>query len=114
MTDPQQRAPRTIASLLSELPGARLVRGDQSAVLTSIEHDSRRAQPGSLFVAVPGFTVDGHSFLPQVGVAGAAAAIVEAGHPLPSAVSDALALIEVPATRPVLAAASAWFYGTPA
>jgi UDP-N-acetylmuramyl-tripeptide synthetase len=110
MTDAE---PRTIASLLSELPGARLVRGDQAAVLTSIEHDSRRAQPGTLFVAVPGFTVDGHSFLPQAAAAGAAAAIVEAGRTLPPSIGDALALIEVPATRPALASASAWFYGHP-
>ncbi len=105
--------PRTLASLLHELPAARLLRGDSTALVSAVEHDSRRVQPGTLFVAIPGFTVDGHAFLPQVASAGAAAAIVEAGHPVPPGVSDRLPLIEVPRTRPALAAASAWFYGHP-
>ena len=110
MTDAE---PRTLASLLQELPGARLLRGEPVTSIGSIEHDSRRAGPGTLFVAIPGFTVDGHSFLPQVATAGAAAAIIEAGHALPPGLNDSLALIEVPRTRPALAAASAWFYGHP-
>lgn len=110
MTDAE---PRTIASLLQELPGSRLVRGEAATAIDAVEHDSRRAAPGALFVAIPGFTVDGHSFLPQVAAAGAAAAIVEAGHAFPPGVTEALPLIEVPQTRPALAAASAWFYGHP-
>lgn len=111
MTESEPR--RTLASLLHELPGARLLRGDAAATVSGVEHDSRRAQPGTLFVAIPGFTVDGHVFLPQASNGGAAAAIVEAGHPIPSGVGEGLALIEVPRTRPALAAASAWFYGHP-
>lgn len=110
MTQPE---PRTLASLLNELPGARLLRGEPAANVTGVEHDSRRVVAGSLFVAIPGFTVDGHTFLPQVAGAGAAAAVVEAGHALPPGVPGDLALIEVPATRPALAAAAAWFYGHP-
>ena len=30
--------------------------------ITSIVYDSREAQPGSLFVAVPGFRFDGHDY----------------------------------------------------
>ncbi|MCC7088439.1 MAG: UDP-N-acetylmuramoyl-L-alanyl-D-glutamate--2,6-diaminopimelate ligase [Chloroflexi bacterium] len=110
MTDAQ---PRTIAALLQELPAARLLRGDPTTTVDAVEHDSRRAAAGTLFVAIPGFTVDGHSFLPQVAAAGAAAAIIEAGHALPAGLDDTLALIEVPRTRPALAAAAAWFYGHP-
>jgi len=110
MTQPE---PRTLASLLNELPGARLLRGEPAANVTGVEHDSRRVVAGSLFVAIPGFTVDGHAFLPQVANAGASVAVVETGHPLPGAIPGDLALIEVPATRPALASAAAWFYGHP-
>ena len=52
--------PRTLASLLAELPGARLVRGDPATRIEAVEHDSRRVAAGGLFVAIPGFQVDGH------------------------------------------------------
>lgn len=51
--------------------------------VTSVVTDSRQAAPGSLFVAIPGERVDGHSFLAQVAASGAAAALVsdlEAAH----------------------------------
>jgi UDP-N-acetylmuramoyl-L-alanyl-D-glutamate--2,6-diaminopimelate ligase len=100
--------------LLAELPGARMVRGAPDTPITSIEHDSRQAGPGTLFVAVPGFTVDGHAYLPQVAAAGAAAALVQADHidRLPQ-LPEALGLITVPETRPALASSAAWFYGHP-
>ncbi len=112
MTTDSHTAPRTLAGLLAELPGARLLRGDPGAAISAVHHDSRLAGPGSLFVAIKGFTVDGHRFLPDVAAAGAAAALVEAGHELPP-LPPGLALVEVPATRPALSAAAAWFYGHP-
>ncbi len=104
--------PRPLASLLDELPRARLLQGDPSAVISAVHHDSRLAGPGSLFVAIRGFNVDGHTFLPQVAEAGAAAVLVDEQHPLP-ALPGSLAVVSVPATRPALSAASAWFYGHP-
>jgi UDP-N-acetylmuramoyl-L-alanyl-D-glutamate--2,6-diaminopimelate ligase len=103
---------RLLGSLVDEIPGARLIRGEATTPITAVHHDSRLVGPGSLFVAIRGFTVDGHSFLPAVAAAGAAAALVEAGHELP-ALPPQLALIEVPAARPALSAASAWFYRHP-
>jgi UDP-N-acetylmuramoyl-L-alanyl-D-glutamate--2,6-diaminopimelate ligase len=104
----------SLASLLSELTGAELVRGSGEQVISGVEHDSRRLHPGNLFVAVPGFVVDGHSFLPHVLTAGAGAVLVQRDH-------DALwrdlggesAIIAVDDTRAALATASAWFYGHP-
>ncbi|KAA0231097.1 UDP-N-acetylmuramoyl-L-alanyl-D-glutamate--2,6-diaminopimelate ligase, partial [bacterium] len=55
---------RPIGSLLLELPGAELLAGAGDATVRAVEHDSRNARPGTLFVAVPGFNFDGHSFLP--------------------------------------------------
>src|SRR5574338_1323160 len=95
---------RTLASLLAELPGARLLRGERGTAIDAVEHDSRQAKPGTLFVAIPGFTVDGHQFLPQVAAAGAAAVVVQADHAESlAALPESLAVISVPQTRPALA-----------
>lgn len=50
---------------------------NEETEIKSIEQDSRRVQEGSLFVAVRGTTVDGHSFIPQVMKAGAAAIVCD-------------------------------------
>lgn len=109
MTDPQ-----TLASLLTELTGAELVRGEPETVVSALEHDSRLAGSGALFVAVPGFTVDGHAYLPQVAGSGAAAVIAQRDHAaawkdLPAGT----AVIAVDDTRVALAQAAAWFHGHP-
>ncbi len=44
--------------------------------ITSVEIDSRRVTPGSLFVALPGARVDGHDFVEEALAAGAAAVVV--------------------------------------
>ncbi|MEP7215820.1 MAG: Mur ligase domain-containing protein, partial [Anaerolineaceae bacterium] len=105
---------RTLASLLTELSGAELVRGEAGTVVSAVEHDSRLAGSGSLFVAVPGFTVDGHAFLSQVAAAGASAVIAQRDHAaawkdLPAGT----AIVAVDNTRVALAAAAAWFHGHP-
>jgi UDP-N-acetylmuramoyl-L-alanyl-D-glutamate--2,6-diaminopimelate ligase len=40
--------------------------GDGGVIVTDVTHDSRRAGPGSLFVAVRGELFDAHKFVPQV------------------------------------------------
>ena len=50
---------------------------DIDTEIVGIEQDSRKVQSGSLFVAVRGTTVDGHSFIPQVIEAGAAAVVCD-------------------------------------
>ena len=106
--------PRTLASLLSELPGAELVRGEPGTAVSAIEHDSRLAGAGTLFVAVPGFTVDGHAFLSQVAAAGASAVIAQRDHAAAwKELPAGTAVISVDDTRVALAAAAAWFHGHP-
>ena len=105
---------RTISSLLAELAGVRLMRGDASTPLSAIEHDSRRVGPGTLFIAIPGLSTDGHNFLRAAVAAGAAAVLVQddrtdAWDGLP----QDLPLISVPGTRAAMAAAAAWFHGHP-
>ncbi|SDS70301.1 UDP-N-acetylmuramoyl-tripeptide--D-alanyl-D-alanine ligase [Halopseudomonas litoralis] len=54
------------------------------ASFDNVSIDARHIQPGGLFVALPGTRVDGHDFIAQARVNGAAAALVE------HAVDDAL------------------------
>ena len=44
-------------------------------VITSVVHDARAAQPGSLFVAIQGDRFDGHDFIEQAVERGAAAVL---------------------------------------
>ena len=105
---------RVLASLIEEIPGAELVRGDGDAVIEHVEHDSRRVEQGALFVAVPGFTVDGHAFLTDALDAGAAAVVVERGRRgtwrhLPGDQP----IVAVEDTRAALAQAAAALHGHP-
>jgi UDP-N-acetylmuramoyl-L-alanyl-D-glutamate--2,6-diaminopimelate ligase len=105
---------RTLASLLAELPGARLASGSPDTIVTAVEHDSRRVGRGSLFVAVPGFNLDGHRFLAEVAAAGVTAALVQSDRREQwEALAGQLALVEVADTRVAMAAAAAWFHGHP-
>lgn len=54
---------------------ARIVRGEASTEITSICSDSRKAAPGALFIAVKGFSSDGHDFIDAALEAGASAVI---------------------------------------
>lgn len=91
--------------------------GDGDVEITSIEYDSRAARPGSLFVAVPGFTVDGHAYIPRAIDAGAPAIAVQEDH---SALWHALVeaggvdVLVMPDTRRGLARLAAAFHGYPA
>ena len=45
------------------LDGFRVITGNSRVKVTSVEFDSRKVTEGSLFVAVKGFTSDGHSYI---------------------------------------------------
>ncbi len=105
---------RTVGSLLAELPKVRLVQGDEAASVLALEHDSRRVELGGLFVAIPGFSTDGHAYLGGAVTRGVSAVLVQDDHEsawrsLPASV----AVIAVPDTRIALSRAAAWFYGHP-
>ncbi|MDI6893125.1 MAG: UDP-N-acetylmuramoyl-tripeptide--D-alanyl-D-alanine ligase [Bacillota bacterium] len=55
---------------------ARLLFPGENAEILAVTHDSRRAGPGFLFVAIPGATTDGHLFLEDVFARGAVAALI--------------------------------------
>jgi UDP-N-acetylmuramoyl-L-alanyl-D-glutamate--2,6-diaminopimelate ligase len=87
----------------------RLVGSDASAIeLSGIADDSRKVEPGDLFVAVRGLRVDGHHFVGEAIERGAPAIAVEQrldGVAVPQIVVDRGAA--------ALASAAAWWYGDP-
>jgi UDP-N-acetylmuramoyl-L-alanyl-D-glutamate--2,6-diaminopimelate ligase len=115
LTSAEPTAPRRLGDLIDRLVASGRLRavlpdGDSARALdvSGVEFDSRRIRAGSVFVAVPGEHVDGHSFVASAASLGAAAALVE--HPvdgadLPQIVVDGGAL--------ALAAAASWWYGDP-
>jgi UDP-N-acetylmuramoyl-L-alanyl-D-glutamate--2,6-diaminopimelate ligase len=105
-----------IADLLAYLPGVNVINvGD--AEVSFVAYDSRNILPGSMFVAVPGQTTDGHRYLEQAIAAGAAAVAVEIGkRPLwePLLRSFTVPAIALPDTRAALPVIAAVLNGLPA
>lgn len=67
--------PISLADVVAAV-GGRLVGSDGSLEILGACVDSRRVEPGSLFVALPGERTDGHAFVADALRAGAAAALV--------------------------------------
>jgi UDP-N-acetylmuramoyl-L-alanyl-D-glutamate--2,6-diaminopimelate ligase len=74
-----------------------------------IAYDSRKVEPGYVFVAIEGFRTDGHLFAGEALEKGAAALVVSK----PVAVPGEVPLVRVPDTRLALALLAARFYGYP-
>ncbi len=97
--------------LLLSKARTRQIRGSLDVEISSICHDSRRAGPGALFVAMRGNRVDGHQYVAQAIARGAAAVVVERQVPdLPATVTG----IEVDDSRATLAFVAAFFHHQPA
>jgi UDP-N-acetylmuramoyl-L-alanyl-D-glutamate--2,6-diaminopimelate ligase len=97
-----------LAELAEGVPGARIEYGAETEIVQVLQ-DSRRAGPGDLFVAVPGLTVDGHSFAADAAARGAAVAL-QRRVTLPAGA----AVVIVPSTRTALAELAAVLLGRPA
>ena len=65
---------------VARVTGAAL-EGDAAARVSDVTHDSRKAGPGFLFVAVEGESFDAHGFIPQVLEAGASGVVSERERP---------------------------------
>lgn len=91
--------PRTFQYIADACQGT-LVGGDPARTVSRLTSDSRSAQPGDLFVALPGDRFDGHSYLNEVAAKGALVAIVQRDR-VPSGFAG-MALIVVDDTRAAL------------
>ena len=80
---------------------------DPETEITGVCYDSRAVEPGDLFVAVRGFTADGHRFIPKALEKGAAAVLCEE---LPEQTGP---YVRIADCRCGLALASSAFYGYP-
>jgi len=98
----------TLRALLHGVPCETL--GDLDIEVSAIVYDSRRAVPGSLFVALRGQHTDGHRYLTDARARGAVAAVVEEWG---EALRDFPASVRVTDTRAALAALAARFYDFP-
>jgi UDP-N-acetylmuramoyl-L-alanyl-D-glutamate--2,6-diaminopimelate ligase len=120
MAEPAGRSPRSLAALAGRLEADGLLRailrsGVEVAAealgdiqIDRIVDDSRRVEPGSLFVAIRGLRVDGHAFVPEAAASGAVAIVVEQ-----LAEDIGVPQLVVDRGSAALASAAAWWYGDP-
>lgn len=85
------------------------VTGNADVPVTGVVYDSRKVQPGSVFVCLKGISFDGHQFAAQAAAAGAAAIVAE--HDIETI---PCAVVRVENTREALACLSAAWFGHPA
>jgi UDP-N-acetylmuramoyl-L-alanyl-D-glutamate--2,6-diaminopimelate ligase len=85
--------------------------GNMSIEVKGICFDSRKVQPGYLFIAVKGTQSDGHEFISKALADGAIAVVVEK---LPEAISDKITYVTVKDSAKALGIIACNFYGSPA
>ena len=100
---------KQLQQLIDLLPEANVI-GGANKTITDITADSRIVQPGSLFIALKGVHVDGHTFLSKAAEAGAAAALVE---DVPSEIPEGLTLLQVKDVREAMEIVVPFFFDYP-
>lgn len=103
----------TLNHLFSILPGvSEGLRPTQTeAEVTGVFNDARQVIPGSVFFAIPGSKLDGHSFLSDAIAKGALALVVQDSANVPD--SFAGVVVVVPNTREALDLVASRFYHDP-
>lgn len=86
------------------------VAGDTGISVDMVHFDSRKAEAGSLFVAVSGTQVDGHRFIAQAVSQGAGAVVCER---LPEVMQDEVTYVQVENSAEALGIIASNFYGNP-
>ena len=86
------------------------IRGDVNQSISAIHFDSRKVEPGSVFVAVKGRVTDGQMFIDKAVDRGAVCVIAEANH---EGLSENVCLILVENAAVALAKIASTFYGNP-
>lgn len=97
-----------LSSLMKDLSYT-LLAGNIDVPIAGIAFNSREVEPGGLFIAIAGFTVDGHDYIAKAVEQGASAIVVGRG----VTVDPSVAVLQVEDTRKAMAHISAAFYGNP-
>ena len=97
--------------------GAVVIKGDVSREVTLVCNDSRKAVPGSLFVAVKGFASDGHDYIATAVEKGACAVVFEDQEAAEAQITktgkEDVVMIKAESSRYALAIIAANFYDNP-
>lgn len=102
-----------LKNILIGLEGLKL-KGDLELEITGIESNSKNVKQGFLFVAIKGFSVDGHKYIENAIENGAKAVMVEEGCDLKALNLPAdITVVMAKDTRHALAICSANFYNNP-
>lgn len=86
-----------------------IIKGNTDINILGIDHDSRKIQQGYMFVAIKGFTVNGHKFINEAINNGAVCIIVEED----VSIEEEVTVIKVKDTVDALARISSIFYHEP-
>ena len=98
-----------LSELLSNIKTVETV-GSMDVDITGINIDSRRIEPGNLFVAMRGTQVDGHQFIPKAVELGAAAVLCEE---IPASAPAAVTFGKVRDCEDCVGHAATAYYGNP-
>ena len=96
-----------LSELLTDIPVLEMTLSPETEI-TGVSYDSRRVQPGHLFVAITGYAADGHRFTPMAAANGASCVLCERKPEVD------IPYILVPNSRKALAMLGANWYGHPA
>ena len=86
-----------------------LKQGKEDVEVTSLVYDSRKVEPGSVFLCISGTKNDAHQFIPAAVKAGAAAVVVEKD----VEVEESVTVVRVDSARAALARMSYIYFGCP-
>lgn len=100
---------KSLSDLLSAIAVEEII-GSDAKEISSIECDSRKIKLGSLFVAIRGYNVDGHKFIPLVTLAGASAIVCEE---LPERLESSVTYIRVANSAVALGYLASHWWGNP-
>lgn len=90
------------------------VKGDLELEIKGVEKNSKEVKKGYVFVAIKGFSTDGHQYVESAIKNGAIAVIIEEGCDLKSLnIPEGITIIMAKDTREALAIVSSNFYGNP-
>lgn len=102
---------KALKNLLQGISTAKsLTSQEQNLTINQVHFDSRKVQPGDLFVALRGTATDGHQYIPKVIAAGAKAVVCEV---LPQVQAPGVTYIQVPNSQSALPTIVANYYNHP-